>query len=69
MEKIYIDWTHLYEKYAGLWVVLDDDEETVVGSGNTPEEALDQAKLRGFRHAALTFVPTEVITFAGQYEI
>jgi Family of unknown function (DUF5678) len=61
-----IDWTTLYENYKGLWVALSDaDNETVVGSGETAKEALDQAHRNGFANAALTFVPTEMITFAG----
>ncbi len=65
----YIDWTRLYEKYAGQWVALDEDNETVVASGDTAEAALQEAISRGCKHAALTFVPTEVITFAGAYEV
>jgi hypothetical protein len=66
-----IDWTTLYEKYKGLWVTLsEDDNETVVGSGATAKEALDQAHSNGFTNAAITFVPTEMITFAGTiYEV
>jgi hypothetical protein len=60
-----IDWTSLYEKYKGLWVALsEDDNETVVGSGATAKEALDQAQGKGFINAAITFVPTEMVTFA-----
>jgi uncharacterized protein DUF5678 len=66
-----IDWTKLYEKYKGLWVALsEDDNETVVGSGATAKEALDQAHRKGFTTAAITYVPTEMITFAGTvYEV
>jgi hypothetical protein len=66
-----IDWTKLYEKYKGLWVALSDaDNETVVGSGGTAKEALDQAHRNGFSNAAITFVPEEMITFAGTvYEV
>jgi hypothetical protein len=61
-----IDWTKLYAKYNGLWVALSDaDNETVVGSGETAKEALDQAHRNGFSNAAITFVPEELITFAG----
>ena len=65
-----INWTKLYEKYKGLWVALSEDNETVVGSGPTAKEALDQAHRNGFEDAALTYVPTEMITFAGTlYEV
>jgi hypothetical protein len=65
-----IDWTKLYEKYKGRWVALSEDNETVVGSGPTAKEALDQAHRNGFTDAAITYVPTEMITFAGTvYEV
>ncbi len=66
-----IDWTSLYAKYKGLWVALDEDNETVVGSGKSAAAALTEARTRGFANAAVTYVPQEVITFAGfgMYEI
>ena len=65
-----INWTKIYEKYKGLWVALSEDDETVVGSGVSPKEALDQAHRNGFSNAAITFVPEEMITFAGTvYEV
>ncbi len=63
-----VNWTMLYEKYKGLWVALDKDNETVVGAGTTPQLALDEAKAKGFEQAAITFVPQEVIAFAGHHE-
>jgi hypothetical protein len=62
----FIDWTKLYLKYKGLWVALDKDNETVVGKGATAQQALDEARTNGFFHAAITFVPQEVVAFAGQ---
>ena len=36
----------------------------------TAKEALDQAHRKGFTTAAITYVPTEMITFAGTvYEV
>ncbi len=64
----FIDWTKVYETYKGLWVALDDDNETVVGKGTTAEQALAEAKTKGFAEAALTFIPDEVVAFAGQHE-
>jgi hypothetical protein len=57
------DWTHLYEKYEGLWVALADDEATVAGSGTCPEDALTQAKANGYTDAALTFISAVGVTF------
>jgi len=48
----------------------EEDNETVVGSGVTAKEALDQAKSKGIFNAAITYVPSEMITFAGTvYEV
>ena len=63
-----IDWTKLYEKHKGLWVALDEDNETVVGKGATAEQALTEARKNGFSQAAITFVPKEVVAFAGLHE-
>jgi hypothetical protein len=63
-----VNWAMLYEKYKGWWVALDKDNETVVGAGTTPQLALDEAKAKGFEQAAITFVPQEVLAFAGFYE-
>lgn len=63
-----IDWTKLYKTYKGLWVALDKDNETVIGKGATPAQALAEARSKGFAEAAITFVPQEVVAFAGIYE-
>ena len=66
-----IDWTAIYAKYKGLWVALDEDNETVVGSGRSAGQALGEARSKGFMNAAITYVPREAITFAGisMYEV
>jgi uncharacterized protein DUF5678 len=58
-----IDWTPLFEKYKGLWVALKDDETTVVGSGKTLEEALDEARAHGYDEPIVTRMPQELVTF------
>jgi hypothetical protein len=55
-----IDWTKVYEEYKGNWVALSADNETVVGSGKTAKEALDQAHGNGFGDAAITYVPEDL---------
>jgi hypothetical protein len=48
----------------------EEDNETVVESGSTAKETLDEAARNGFTNAAITQVPTEMITFAGTvYEV
>jgi hypothetical protein len=64
-----INWTRIYKKYKGLWVALKHDEQTVVGSGNSAKEALEDARRNGYTQPILMNVPTEVVTFAGMNEI
>lgn len=60
-----IDWTKIYKKYKGLWVALKDDEITVVGSGKTAKEALEDAKKTGYEEPILTHIPKELIGYVG----
>jgi hypothetical protein len=60
-----IDWTELYSKYKGFWVALKDDEVTVVGVGKTPEEALENAKKKGYLDPYITRVPEEIVSYVG----
>ena len=46
------------EKYNGQYVALKDAEDhTVVGNGQTPDEALKKAKQNGYNEPYLLFVP------------
>lgn len=60
-----IDWTTLYETYKGLWIALLKDEQTVVGSGATAHEALEEAKKSGHEHPILTRMPEQLATYIG----
>jgi len=64
-----IDWTNIYQNYKGRWVALEDDEQTVVGSGESAREAFDQARTNGCEQPILTRMPEELIPFVGAYEI
>jgi hypothetical protein len=56
-----IDWTEIYTKYKGRWVALKDDEQTVVGSGDSVREALDQARAHGYDDPIVTRMPEDLI--------
>ena len=60
-----IDWTNIYKKYKGLWIALQDDEETVVASGKTAKEAWDKAPKKGFKKPILTRMPAKLIPYVG----
>jgi hypothetical protein len=50
----------LIREYENLWVALieKDGKEFIVGSGETPTEALSQARAKGFVNAVLFSVPS-----------
>ncbi len=60
-----IDWTKLYQGYKGLWVALAQDEETVIASGKTVKEALDQARKNGCPQPILTRLPDRLVAYVG----
>jgi hypothetical protein len=64
-----IDWTEIYNHYKGCWVALEDDEQTVVGRGESAREALDEARANGCEEPILTRMPQELIPFVGAYEV
>lgn len=39
--------------YENKWVAISEDEDRVVGSGNTPNEAKAEADANGYEEAAL----------------
>ncbi len=54
MEKVLVG----SNKYNGQYVAIESVENnTIVGSGNTPEEALNAAKKKGHQHPFLLYVP------------
>lgn len=59
------DWTKLYKHYKGLWVALASDEETVLGFGKTPKEAIEKAKQKTKLMPFLTRVPQSLDAFVG----
>jgi len=60
-----IDWTTIFEKYKGLWIALKDDEQTVVGSGKTLREALEEASKNGYDEPIVTRMPNDLTYFIG----
>ena len=59
------DWTQIFKRYKGQWVALDDDEETVLASGQTAKQALAAAQEQGYRRPILSRVPDELVTYIG----
>lgn len=51
------------EKYDGKYVALkNQDDPTIVGAGKNPEEALIDAKKKGFLKPYLIYVPAKVMS-------
>ena len=59
------NWTQIFNKYRGLWVALEEDEETVVACGETAQLAADAAKQRGVTKPILARIPEELVTYVG----
>ena len=65
-----IEWSAIYKKYNGLWVALKDDEKTVISSGKTAKEAVQNAHKKGFLNPILAHMPVSLVPFVGTgYEI
>ena len=60
-----IDWPKIYKRYKGLWVALLDNEQTVVGSGETAREAWEEAQKKGHKKPILTRMPERIVTYVG----
>lgn len=60
-----IDWTKTYEPYKGQWVALEDDEVTVIASGETLREALEEATKQGREKPILFRVPIRIAPYIG----
>ena len=61
-----IDWTKIYKKYKGLWVALKDDEQTVISSGKSLNDAASKAKTKGFKNPIFMKVPSKANYFVGK---
>jgi len=60
-----IDWTKIYKKYKGVWVAMEDDEQTVIAFGKTAKEAWERAKLKGCKKPILAYMPKKLVTYVG----
>lgn len=60
-----IDWSKICKKYQGLWVALLDDQQTVVGSGDSIGKVLAQARKKGYDDPIVMRVPDRIVPFIG----
>jgi len=56
-----INWTHIYKRYKGLWVALKDDEVSIIASGKTVKDVMEESKKEGFNASLLFRVPARII--------
>ncbi len=56
MEKILVNSENYYGKYVAIKTA---DDNTIVGEGVTPQEALNKAKKNGFINPFLLYVPNK----------
>lgn len=59
------DWRKLYQQYKGQWVALADDEMSVIASGPTLREVLEQATKLGYKRPYVTKLPADLRVFVG----
>lgn len=62
-----IDWTENFKKYKGLWVAMKSDQLTVVASGKTAKEVLQEARKKGLERPTLFKVPTQIVPYIGGF--
>lgn len=54
MEKILVN----SSKYDGKYVaMIDADDNTIVGAGSTPDQALNEARKKGVQNPFLIYIP------------
>jgi hypothetical protein len=59
------DWSTILEKYKGLWVALQDDEETVIASAPTLKEVARKAAEQGYSNPIFAQIPDNLMAFVG----
>ncbi|HUC87542.1 MAG TPA: DUF5678 domain-containing protein [Candidatus Binatia bacterium] len=59
------NWTSLFKDYKGQWVALEDDEITVISSGNKLPDVLRKATDKGFDKPIITKVPEKDVAYIG----
>ncbi len=64
-----IDWSKIYKKYKGQWVALLDDQQTVVGSGDSIERALAEARERGHDDPIVMRMPSKILPYIGAFKV
>jgi len=52
-----LDMVPIIKKYSGYFVALSYDRKKVLGKGRTPENALKEAREKGFKDPILTKIP------------
>lgn len=60
-----INWSPLLKNYAGKWVALKSDEETVVAVSENAKKAFNDAKKTGLKIPILLKVPKESLPYIG----
>ena len=60
-----IDWTENSVKYKGLWVAMEEDQKTVIASGETLRETREKAQKIGYKRPIFFHVPSEIVPQIG----
>ena len=58
-----LDFTKIFDSYRGKWVALTKIGNRVVGSGNSPQEALKKSVQKGIKEPVFLKVPSDFTSF------
>ena len=59
------NWTKLFKDHKGQWVALQDDETTVISSGNKLSDVIRSAQSKGYQKPIITKVPRTDTAYIG----
>ncbi len=59
--------THIYNKYKGQWVALDEALKTVIVAGKNGEEVYKKAIDKGYKKPTLFKVPLKNLPYVGTH--
>ncbi len=58
-----LDFTEIFDLYKGKWVALTKTENKVVGSGISPQEALEESLKKGVKEPVFLKIPSDYTNF------
>jgi len=60
-----MDFTKIYKKYSGMWIVLDEGLKKVISFSTSAKKAYDEAIKKGYKKPTLFKVPKKNLPYIG----